>query len=112
MALAEGPGGMMGAWETEGSIYFGRLDSRAVQPQQGPGKSGQCKHPSLAFNDRGEMLLAWAEGTGWQRGGALAWRVYDSQGQPTSEKGRIDGAIPVWGLPSAVGTKNGFVIFH
>jgi len=112
MSLIEGPNGMVGAWETEGSIYFGRLGTSTAQPLQGPGRSGQCKHPSLAFNESGEMVLAWTEGTGWQRGGALAWQVYDAQGQPTGEKGRLEGAIPVWGLPSAVATKDGFVIFH
>src|ERR1700737_4407977 len=52
------------------------------------------------------------EGTGWQKGGALAWQLFDKTGKPTDEKGRIDRAIPVWGLPTVVATKEGFIIFH
>jgi len=54
--------------------------------------------PALAVNARGEMILAWTEGTGWQRGGALAWQVYDKAGQPTAERGQRPCAISVWGL--------------
>ena len=58
------------------------------------------------------MLLAWTEGTGWNRGGALAWQVYDKAGKVT-EAGRRDAAIPVWGLPSVVAEPDGrFVILH
>jgi len=58
------------------------------------------------------MLLAWIEGTGWQKGGALAWQIFDKHGNPTSVRGRVDGAIPVWGLPAAVATDSGFTIVH
>jgi hypothetical protein len=66
----------------------------------------------VAFNARGEMIVAWTEGTGWERGGALAWQVYDRAGKPTGERGRVDGGIPVWGLPAVVGTDRGFTIIH
>ena len=57
--------------------------------------------------------VAWAEDTGWQRGGALAWQVYDKNGRPTDERGRIGGGVPVWGLPAIIAEKNGtFTVFH
>lgn len=57
--------------------------------------------------------LAWAESTGWQRGGALAWRAFDSPSRPTEAKGRVDGGIPVWGLAAAVTCRDGaFLIIH
>jgi hypothetical protein len=59
------------------------------------------------------MLLAWTEGTGWERGGDLAWQVYDAAGRPTRERGRLAGGVPVWGLPTAVASPDGrFLIFH
>jgi hypothetical protein len=71
------------------------------------------KHPALAVNAKSEMLLAWAEGTGWQKGGSLAWQVYDKAGKPTGEKGRREGGIPVWGLPAAVAHSDGsFTLIH
>jgi hypothetical protein len=58
------------------------------------------------------MILVWTEGTGWNRGGALAWQVYDKTGKAT-ESGRRPGAIPVWGLPSVIAEPDGrFTIFH
>ena len=58
------------------------------------------------------QLLAWTEGTAWQKGGALAWQVFDKTGTPTAEKGRTDG-VPVWSLPSAYCQPDGrFVIVY
>lgn len=59
------------------------------------------------------MILVWTEGTGWNRGGALEWQVYDKTGKATSESGRRPGAIPVWGLPTVVAESDGrFTILH
>jgi hypothetical protein len=59
------------------------------------------------------MLLAWTEGTGWRKGGALAWQVFDRSGKPVGEVGRKAGAVPVWGLPAAVTSLGGdFMLFH
>jgi hypothetical protein len=51
---------------------------------------------------RGETILVWAEGTGWQKGGTLAWQVFDRSGRPTEMKGRVEGGIPTWGLATVV----------
>ena len=115
MALVEGPSGVVGAWETNGQIYFTTIKSGTTdftEPQSAPGTGRERKHPALAFNARGEMILVWTEGTGWERGGALAWQVFDKTGKPTAEKGLVDRAIPVWGLPTVVATDGGFTIVH
>lgn len=115
-AIAEGPGGVVAAWDTEGQIYFTRTRSTAFSPEPphaAPGTGTDRKHPAVAVNERGEMLLVWSEGTGWNRGGALAWQLYDREGNATAESGRRTGAIPVWGLPAAVAEVDGrFTIYH
>jgi hypothetical protein len=115
MALVEGPNGVLAAWETEGQIYFGRVKSGTVEvtaQQAAPGTGKERKHPALAVNARGEMVLAWTEGTGWQKGGALTWQVFDKDGRATADKGRIDRGVPVWGLPTVTATGEGFTILH
>jgi hypothetical protein len=51
-------------------------------------------------------LLAWTEGTAWEKGGALAWQLFDKNGKATAEKGRTDG-VPVWSLPAAFAGADG-----
>jgi hypothetical protein len=115
-AFAEGPGGVFGAWDTGGQIYFGKLDpavSKFGPPLTAPRGERNRKHPALAINARGEMLLAWAEGTGWQRGGSLAWQIYDQRGKPTVEQGRLAHGIAVWSMPAAVALPDGnFLLIH
>ena len=115
MALVEGPNGVVAAWETDGQIYFAGVKpgtTSFTKPQAAPGVGRERKHPALAFNARSAMILVWTEGTGWERGGALARQVFDKSGKPTEERGRVDGGIPVWGLPTVVATDGGFTIIH
>ena len=115
MALVQGPDGVFAAWETDGQIYFAGSKAGTTdftEPQAAPGDGRGRKHPALAINARGEMLLAWTEGTGWQKGGALAWQVFDKNGKPAGAIGRVEGGVPVWGLPTAVATDGGFTIIH
>lgn len=116
MALVEGPNGLLAAWETEGQVYFGRVDPQTLRVPQAvaaPGAGNGRKHPVLAVNARGEVLFAWTEGTGWQRGGDLAWQLYAANGAPIGAPSRKPGAIPVWGLPAALATSDGdFLLYH
>ena len=115
-AFAEGPSGVLAAWETAGQVFFARINPKTLEstaPVAPPGAARGRKHPALAVNPRGETILVWTEGTGWQRGGALAWQVFDADGKPTAEKGRSPQSIPVWGLATVVArTDGGFLIIH
>src|SRR5438067_9066632 len=108
-SLGEGPAGVLGAWENNGQVFFAPVD-RAAPPVAAPGAGAGRKHPVVAQNALGETLFAWTEGTGWQRGGALAWQLYDRAGKPAGEKGRLDGGIPAWGLPTAAARPDGGLI--
>lgn len=103
--------GVLAAWETRGKIFFTPVPGtgRSRQPIEVASGSG-AKHPALATNSRGETLLVWTEGTGWQRGGEAAWQVFDADGKPTDEHGRKPG-IPVWSFAAAYARPdNSFVI--
>lgn len=96
------------AWETEKRVVV-KIGSAAARPvPPGPNQ----KHPSLAYNRRGDTLAVWTEGTAWNRGGSVAWQLYDSTGKPQAEIGRADG-LPVWGLASAIPLAGGgFAILY
>jgi hypothetical protein len=59
----------------------------------GAGKSR--KHSAIAFSTSGDTLVVWAEGTGRQRGGDLAWQVFDKSGKATDQHGRAECGIPL-----------------
>ncbi|HEY7183118.1 MAG TPA: hypothetical protein VIC84_16930 [Blastocatellia bacterium] len=114
-ALADGATGLLAAWETNGQVYFASLDPqnpRRIFPIPAPGDTGKRKHPAIAANSRGETMLVWTEGTGWKKGGSLAWQLYDSQGKPVGERGSEQG-IPAWSLAAVVAENDGsFTIFY
>ena len=115
-SLAETGSGVLAAWETQGQVYFCRIDPQsheASPPIAPPGGRGDRKHPAVAGNARGETILVWTEGTGWQKGGSLAWQVFDRSGRPIGPEGRIEDGVPVWGLATVVARPDGgFTIIH
>ena len=101
-SLLDGPNGVLAAWETNA-----RIRTMVVQPQsQKPGSAtpasmgDRARHPALAINARGETLCAWAEGTGWQKGGRVDWCLLDASGRPVGEIASHPG-LPVWSYPAA-----------
>jgi hypothetical protein len=114
--LTSGQTGVVAAWETAGQVYFARFNPKtsALSSPISPPGTAKRKHPVAATNREGETLLAWTEGTGWQKGGSLAWQLFDRKGQPAAEaQGRVPEAIPVWGLVAAFAQPDGrFVIVH
>ncbi|MDI1310911.1 sialidase family protein [Prosthecobacter sp.] len=96
------------AWEAEGKVYTALLDERSAALAVSEDKA---RHPALAVNGRGETLVTWSVGTGWQKGGQLGWVVLDAGGKPTMERGMKDG-VPVWGFSAAYAEGERFVIVY
>src|SRR5258708_6173836 len=87
-------------WETGGQVFWTRLQG-ASEPIAAPGTGKNRKHPRVAVNGRGEVLLVWTEGTGWQKGGELAWQKFDRAGKALGEMERLPG-IPAWSFAAVV----------
>ena len=102
-SLFDGAGKSFAAWEKAGQVFFSPLGAelRELSPAE-PSSSEQVlrKHPSIAANTRGEVLLAWTEGTGWAKGGSVAWQMFDETGKPLGAQGHAAG-LPPWDSPSA-----------
>jgi hypothetical protein len=115
MSIASTQSSVLGAWETAGQVYFGKIDSQAARipaPIAAPGDGAARKHPRLATNANGDVLLVWTEGTAWARGGSVAWQVFDSSGRATGVKGTAPG-IPVWSFAAPIARSDGrFAILY
>lgn len=111
MAFAEAAGHITGAWETGGQVYFEDLTEKFAVPVSAPGESKGHKHPRLATEPDGTTLLVWTEGTGWARGGSLAWQIYDTRGKTVGQKGSAAG-VPAWSFGAVVAKPHGFLILY
>ena len=117
MAFASVDAKTFAAWETEGQIFYATIkDGAPAAAVAAPGNSNRRRFPAVATSGR-EVLLAWTEGMAWDRGGCLAWQVYDAGDQPlkngkTADYGRADG-VPVWSVISTIALSDGrFVIIY
>ncbi len=106
--FAPASNGVVAAWESEGNVHWTRIDPVSLEPGPVVSVAGRVprKHPAVAGNARGEVLLAWSEGTSWGKGGALSWQVFDSTGKAVAEPQRAEG-LPVWSLPAVWADRDG-----
>lgn len=113
--LGEGGQRVLAAWEKGGEVYFDTINPETFQLSSSfaaPGQSTDRKHPAVAANSRGQVLLAWTEGTGWKMGGSLAWQIFDKSGQALGAEGHAAG-LPIWDLPSVyTGSDGNFTIVY
>ena len=111
MSFTGSAGTTLAAWETGGQVFYRKVPG-GTQTISAPGEAKGRKHPRIAMNHRGETLLVWNEGTAWQRGGSLAWQLFDHQGKALAEKGTLAG-VPAWSFTAvAVLADGGFTIFY
>jgi len=111
MAFSEGAGYVAGAWETGGQVYFENLTRTNAAPVSAPGYGKGRKHPRLAIAPNGDMLMVWAEGVGWQRGGSLAWQLFDPNGQAIGEA-HTQAGVPAWSFAAVAAKPGGFLVLY
>jgi len=107
--------GALAAWESQNQVFWARVNAAEGKAGDGiapDGKGRNRKHPVAAENRAGEVILAWTEETGWNKGGKVAWQIFDSNGKAIENAaGKTDG-VPVWSLAAAFATSDGFVIMY
>ncbi len=95
----------LAAWQTKGSVMLARLGDN-VPPLDVSGPGRRANHPVVAPGSHGTTLVAWTEGTGWQKGGSLAWQILGPDFKPAGAGQRSDG-VPVWGYLAAWAEQDG-----
>lgn len=110
MAFLEAGSDVLAAWETQTQVHFAPVNrgidgakDAIVAPS---GVNPKRKYPALARNQRGETLLAWVEGSGWQHGGMLGWQIFDPSGRPMAACS-APRSVPVWSFPAAFSLPDG-----
>lgn len=93
------------SWRNQDDVYFRINDSdQFISP---PGKEFKRRAAVLASNDKGHVVIAWAEGENFNKPHHLRWQVYDAQGNKVGDLGKKDGAFARWGNPAAFADKDG-----
>ncbi|HMJ60982.1 MAG TPA: hypothetical protein VK493_04435, partial [Bryobacteraceae bacterium] len=100
-----------GAWETAGQVYFEDLTATNAPRVSAPEGGQNHKHPRIAIASDGATLMAWTEGTGWNRGGSLAWQLYNAVGKPIGKKSTAPG-LPAWTFGAVVAKPGGFLLLY
>jgi hypothetical protein len=102
------------AWETQGQVFCAAFDasSGALGEPMSPHGEGQRESPAFAVNRDGQVLLAWAEGSG--QGRRAAWQVFDAQAREVAAgAGRGEDVLDRWGGPAAYAAPDGsFVVLY
>ena len=92
--------GSLIAWESEKNVYWSTVGPE-IKPIS-PAKSAAArKHPSIATNKRGQVLLAWVEGVTFGSEGTLHWQAFESSGAPIEGSAGQGGTVPTWSLVAA-----------
>ena len=107
----------LGVWfasENKGMVQLARsAEGKILTPVSPSGEGRDRKFPSIAVNSKGELFLAWTEGSHYRKGGDLAWQVFDKNGNPTEEKGTATDLIRAAAMPAAYANPDGtFVILY
>lgn len=99
------------AWENAGRITLSRLPFRTEAARTLD--LSAARHPALARNAAGQVLVACARGSAWAKAGQLEWRLLDAALQQTLGASTSSPRLPVWSFPAAFALPDGsFVVLH
>ncbi|MEX2217540.1 MAG: sialidase family protein [Phycisphaerales bacterium] len=97
------------AWETMEDVRWS-VGPATIEARSIPGKRERRRHPSIAADRDGRVIVAWTEAGGWNTPGKLGWSLL-ADGKVLRQS--VGGDIPTWSLSAVVAKPNGaFLIVH
>ncbi|MFT4638136.1 MAG: hypothetical protein ACI8T1_001454 [Verrucomicrobiales bacterium] len=110
MALSFAGDATAAAWEGKGGdVAYAIIGTKIAN--RVPHREKKRKFPDIALAPDGHVLLAWVDGGGWKKEGALGWQLFAPDGKAigTPKSGSVSAA---WSKPGAVFDGNIFIIIH
>ncbi|MGV3515585.1 hypothetical protein [Luteitalea sp.] len=99
------------AWEHDGQVAFSAgAATSAPTAIDARDPKARRKHPRLAVAPDGQVLMAWATGTGWNKGGGVGWQLF-ADGVPVGPVQGRDG-LPVWSFPAVAAVGERFLLLY
>jgi hypothetical protein len=118
MSIASQGSRVLGAWETDGQVYFTDLSASGATPRA-PARAGAArrKHPRVAIDKDGRVLMAWTEATSSSAAhnhgeSSLSWQIFGPDGQPIGAPGSRPGVPPLSLGVVAARPGGSFVVFY
>lgn len=99
------------AWEHDGQVAF-RWNERVAGPAAADTTDARArrKHPRLARSPQGHVLLSWAAGTSWNKGGTVGWQIFD--GDRALAPAEMRDGLPAWSFPAVAAVGDRFVVIY
>ena len=113
-SFSEGSRGVVAGWEGEDKVFAALVPRNGDAPKilEPSGDGSKRRHPAVATNQKGEILLAWVEGMTWKTPGQLKWALFDELGNGLDASKDVQ-KVPTWGVVSVASTPDGnFVVLH
>ncbi len=98
--------GTLIAWESENNVYWASTGAE-IKPASPAKSDGARKHPSVAANAKGQVLLAWVEGATFGSEGTLRWQVFEAAGIPVDGASGGGETVAAWSLVAAFAEADG-----
>lgn len=99
------------AWEHDGQVAFGgNAAAGGPSPADATDPRARRKHPRLARSAQGHVLLSWAAGTAWNKGGTVGWQLFEGDRAVGAAETR-DG-LPAWSFPTVAVVGDRFVVLY
>lgn len=108
-ALSSVSNAVYAGWESGGNSNFAVLGSSLPTPIT---SKASAKYPTIAVNKNSDILLAWTEGSAWQKGGISHYQIFDSKLKPLCPPKGEHGLKP-WSFSSVAAEPSGnFILFY